>query len=175
MNNLETLRRFAGPLARAATDIFDIDVAIPRNDGSTDRYIPGPLCELMPAIYYVAARGVQQSGSVDIEPAPEDAPVSDFDVLDQLRTPKGQIQRQIMAFRLSGGLPYHERLARRLEFLLDASEEEQETWADASPDSLRQMLFFLRATPDLRCPTVTITPSATFRVEWQAIKTGISR
>jgi hypothetical protein len=30
------------------------------------------------------------------------------------------------------------------------------------------MLLFLRAMPDFRCPTVTITPSATFRAEWQA-------
>ena len=30
------------------------------------------------------------------------------------------------------------------------------------------MLLFLRAAPDLRCPTVTITPSATFRAQWQA-------
>jgi hypothetical protein len=51
--------------------------------------------------------------------------------------------------------------------LLNALEEEGETWAEDSPDSLQQMLLFLRATPDIRCPTVTITPSATFRTEWQ--------
>lgn len=169
MNDVETLQQFARlRAARAATDIFDIDVPILRNDGSTAPYILHPLWELTPALFYLAARGVGPTGSADIESAPDEAPVSDFDVLDELRTPKGQIQRQITAFRRGGGLPYRERLARRLDFLLGALEEEEETGPEDSPDSLRQMLLFLRATPDLRCPTVTITPSSTFRAEWQA-------
>ena len=85
-----------------------------------------------------------------------------------LRTPKEQIQRRITALRKSARLPYRERLANRLDFLVSSVEEEGETWAEHSPDSLHQMLLFLRTTPDLRCPTVTITPSATFRAEWQA-------
>jgi hypothetical protein len=100
------------------------------------------------------------------EPVPDEAPVSD--ILDDLRTPKGQIQRRITALRRGGGLPYCERLAHRLDCLLEALEEEEETWGPGSPDSLRQMLLFLRAAADLRCPTVTITPSATFRAQWQA-------
>jgi hypothetical protein len=55
---------------------------------------------------------------------------------------------------------------------LVAAEEEEETWAEGSPDSLRQLLLFLQAAPDLRCPTLTITPSMTFRAEWQA---GLNR
>jgi hypothetical protein len=169
MNNVETLQRFASfQAARAATDVFDIDEGIPRNDGSTDLYILRPLWELTPALFSVAARGVGPTGSADIQSAPDEAPVSDFDVLDELRTPKGQIQRQITAFRRGGGVPYSEGLARRLDVLLAALEEEGETWAEGSPDSLRQMLLLLRAAPDLRCPTVTITPSATFRAQWQA-------
>ena len=169
MNNLEVLQRFAKfQAAGAATDIFDIDVAVPRNDGSTDPYIRRSSWKLTPALCYVPARAVRTSASADIEPVPDEAPVSDFDVLDELRTPKGQIQRQITALRRGGGLSYHERLARRLEFLLEVLEEEEETWAEDSADSLRQMLLFLRSTPDLRSPTVTITPSATFRAEWQA-------
>jgi hypothetical protein len=164
MNDVETLERFAKfRAASAATDIFDINSAILRNDGSTDR----PSWELTPALFYVVARGVAPSSSADIESALDEAPVSDFDVLDELRTPKGQIQRQIPAFQRGGGLPYRERLARRLDFLLGALEEEEETWAEDSPDSLRQMLLFLQAVPDFRCPMVTITPAATFRAEWQ--------
>jgi hypothetical protein len=165
MNDVETLEQFAKfRAARAATDILDVNSAMLRNDGSTDR----PSWDLTPASFYVVARGVAPTGSADIESAPDEAPVSDFDVLDELRTPKGQIQRQIPAFRRGGGLPYRERLARRLDFLLSALEEEEETWAEDSPDSLRQMLLFLQAVPDFRCPTVTITPAATFRAEWQA-------
>jgi hypothetical protein len=165
MNDVETLERFARfRAARAATDIFDINSAILHNDGSTDRRS----WELTPALFYVVARGVAPTGSADIESAPDEAPASGFYVLDELRTPKGQIQRQIPAFRRGGGLPYRERLARRLDFLLGALEEEEETWAEDSPDSLRQMLLFLQAVPDFRCPTVTVTPAATFRAEWNA-------
>jgi hypothetical protein len=173
MNDVETLQRFARfQAARAATDILDVDVATLRNDASTDPHVRPQSWELTPALFYVTARGVGATGSADIESAPDEAPLSDFDVLDELRTPKGQIQRQITAFRLGGGLPYRERLAHRLHFLLEALEEEGETWAEDSPDSMRQMLLFLRATPELRCPTVTITPSATFRAQWQAGRTS---
>ena len=85
-----------------------------------------------------------------------------------LKSPKGQIEGQISALRVGGGLAYGERLARRLDFLLDAFEEEGEAWEKESPDSLRQMFLFLRSVPHFRCPTVTITPSATFRAQWGA-------
>ena len=93
---------------------------------------------------------------------------SDFELLDDLRTPQGRIRRQISALRGSGGLSYRERLARRLDFLIGALEEEGEDWGENSPESLRQMLLFLQEVPDFRCPTVTVTPSATFRAQWQA-------
>jgi hypothetical protein len=85
-----------------------------------------------------------------------------------LEIPKGQIEEQIRALRVGGGLPYSERLARRLDVLLDALAEEGEAWEKDSPESLRQMFLFLRSVPDFRCPTVTITPSATFRAQWDA-------
>jgi hypothetical protein len=94
--------------------------------------------------------------------------VRDSDVPDDLRTPKGELRRQISALRGGAAPPCRERLAGRLDALLDALEEEGEAWADDSPDSLREMLGFLEAVPDFRCPTVTVTPSATFRAEWQA-------
>jgi hypothetical protein len=169
MNIVETLQRFASfRAARAATDISDIDVAITYSEGSTDPYILRRLWDPTPISFSVAARGVGPTVSADIELTPDEVSASGFDVLDDLRTPKGQIQRQITALRRGGGLPYRERLAHRLDFLVAALEEEGETWGEDSPDSLRQMLLFLRAAPDLRCPTVTITPSATFRVQWQA-------
>jgi hypothetical protein len=168
MSNVETLQTFARfEAARAITDVLDIDVAVLRSDGSTDLHIPSPWWELTPALFSVAPKGVKPTGSVESGSAPDEPPVSDFDVLDELRTPEGQIRRQITAFRRGGGVPYREHLARRLDSLMGALEEEEEPWAEDSPDSLRQMLLFLRAAPDLRCPIVTITPSATFRAQWQ--------
>ena len=88
--------------------------------------------------------------------------------LDARPAPKEQMRRQISALRGSGGLPYRERLAWRLDLLLEALGEEGEEWQEGSPESLRQMLLFLQEVPDFRCPTVTVTPSATFRAQWQA-------
>ena len=89
-------------------------------------------------------------------------------VLDLLRMPKERICEQVRALRRGSRLPYRQHLARRLDFLLRALEEDGEAWADGSPSLLRQMLLFLEAFPEFRCPTVTVTPAATFRAQWQA-------
>jgi hypothetical protein len=167
MNETEALERFARfQAARSATGIVDTGAVVNLGDGGTDWHVLRRLYELPPVSTAGKGPGVgPRTGSTTVdfsEPASDETPVS------ELRTPKMQIQRQITAFRRGGGLPYRERLARRLDFLLGALEEEGETWAVDSPDSLRQMLLFLQDAPDLRCPTVTITPSATFRAEWQA-------
>ncbi len=44
--------------------------------------------------------------------------------------------------------------------------EEGETWSDDSPESLRRMMLFLQSQPALRYPSVTVTPSGTFRAQW---------
>jgi hypothetical protein len=88
-------------------------------------------------------------------------------VPDVLRTPTDRIREQMKALRSESRLAYRERLARRLDFLLRALEEEDQPLAEDSPESLRQMLLFLEALPEFRCPTVTVTPFATFRAQWQ--------
>jgi hypothetical protein len=88
--------------------------------------------------------------------------------LDVLQTPKNRIREQIKALRCGSRLPYREHLARRLDFLLKALEEEGESWSNHSPESLRRMVQFLEAVPEFRCPTVTVTPMASFRAQWQA-------
>lgn len=160
MHHVDALQRFARfRAASVATDVSDIDVAVDLGEASTDAHIPRRLTDLMRRLFSMEARGLGGGW------APGDA---DFDVLDHLGTPKGQIQGQIRALRVGGCLPYSERLARRLDFLLEALEEEGEAWEKSSPDSLRQMFLFLQSVPDFRCPTVSITPSATFRAQWDA-------
>jgi hypothetical protein len=89
-----------------------------------------------------------------------------FAALDELRTPQGRIKEQIRALRAGSPLIYREHLARRLEFLMEAIEDEGETWKEDSPESLRNMLLFLHRVPGFRYPTVTVTPSMTFRAQW---------
>lgn len=94
------------------------------------------------------------------------ANMGDFATLDVLRTPEGQIRWQIRSVRGVPRLMYRERLARRLEFLVDTMKEDGESWNEDSHESLRTMLLFLQTVPHFRYPVVTVTPSATFRAQW---------
>ena len=176
MTEIEPLKEFAKFWAAeacefgSATDICDLDVAAIAGEASTDPHVAHRLLEQqLISLLWVADRS---SPSIDtdavlFERASDEALFSNFEVLDELRTPEAQIRRQIRALRRGSRLLYRERLARRLEFLLDALDEQEEPLAEDSPESLRQMLLFLEALPDFRCPTVTVTPFATFRAQWQ--------
>jgi len=96
--------------------------------------------------------------------------MGEFEKLDNLRTPEGQIKQIIRRVRITSRLSYRERLSNRLEFLLDAMKDEAEEWRKDSPESLRQMLLFLGTVPHFRYPPITITPSATFRIQWAAVR-----
>ena len=86
--------------------------------------------------------------------------------------PEGQIEQIIRGIRNAAQLAHRESLSRRLEFLMDAMKDEAGEWQQGSPESLRQMLLFLGTVPHFRYPTVTITPSATFRIQWADDRNG---
>lgn len=86
--------------------------------------------------------------------------------------PEGQIEQIISGIRNAAQLAHRESLSRRLEFLMDAMQDEAGEWQQGSPESLRQMLLFLGTVPHFRYPTVTITPSATFRIQWADDRNG---
>lgn len=160
----------------SATDVRLTDLAQAADEAGTDPFVKlltvGPQYWFSPGLPRIA-EDVSSTGSPNLlilfSAAGERrffANMSDFGTLDEFRTPEGQIQRQIRSLRGTPRLIYRERLARRLEFLLDAMKEEGEAWNVDSPESLRMMLLFLQAVPNFRCPTVTVTPSATFRAQW---------
>ena len=135
---LRFLQRFARfQAARAATDTLALVWVWPLGEGSTDRYSLRQLLKL--SIPFSMARGRrEQTGSTAVEfsgSAPDEAPVS-FEELDELRSPKGQIQDKSLRFEEAAGCPTVNALAHRLDFLLGALEEEGEIWAEGSPDSL---------------------------------------
>lgn len=105
MNNVETLQRFARfQAARAATDFLDIDVAGTLSEASTDPYVLRQLW-LPPISVSMEARDSTPSASADILSAPDETPVSDFDVLDDLRTPKGRFRGKSRRFEEAAGCP----------------------------------------------------------------------
>lgn len=169
MSSIEAIESFAKfHAARGVTDVFNIDLPTPRNYGGTDLHVARPSWNVNASLLQVLTESAGSIGSAEIESEPDEAAASNFDVLDELRTPKGQLRRQITAFRRGSEIPCREQLALQLAILIDSLEDEGEEWDENSPDSLRQMLLFLEAVPDFRCPTVTVTPSLTFRAQWQA-------
>ena len=160
----------------SATDVHLIDVAAAADLGGTDPSVTRRAFEQQRRSYPGAPRSVESVSTIGgpnflilISEQGEQsifASMGDFVALDDLRTPEGQIWRQIPGLRGAPGLIYCERLARRLAFLLETMKEEEEAWNEGSPESLRKMLMFLQTVPNFRYPTVTVTPSATFRAQW---------
>jgi hypothetical protein len=175
MSDLNTLREYARFRAAgaimstvsSATDICLVDVAAAVAEVGTGRALGGqrgpfPRPPTKGDVSYTGS-----SAAISLSPEENEISFAESAALDELRTPKGQIRRQIRSFRAGQRLVYRERLARRLELLLAAMEEEEgEAWSDDSPESLRRMMLFLQREPTLRYPTVTVTPSAMFRAQW---------
>lgn len=160
----------------SATDVRLIDVTHAAVAGGTDPFVTWPMVELQSGSFLETLRIAEDvlstsSTAFDIFIRKEGeakifAGMGDFAALDDLRTPEGQIRRQIRGLPGTPRLTYRERLTRRLEFLVETMKEEEEAWNEDSSESLRMMLLFLQTIPSFRCPTVTVTPSATFRAEW---------
>jgi hypothetical protein len=172
MSDADTLREYAmfraaDAFISSATDFQPVEMSVA--EGATRRAFEAPY--RLPARIPQTAKDVSSIGGPGIVGAASeqgDLSSSASAALDQPRTPEGQMRRQTRSLRAGGQLAYRERLARRLEFLLDATEEEGEAWSDDSPESLRRMVLFLQSVPALRYPSVTVTPSATFRAQWSA-------
>lgn len=62
--------------------------------------------------------------------------------------------------------PFAERIAKRLEFLIEASQEEEPEELPISPESLRNFIGFLQTTANLKYPDVVLTPSHDIWAEW---------
>jgi hypothetical protein len=175
MSDVDALREYAKFRAAgafisnvgSATDFHLVQV--PVAEGGTWRAFEEPYRLLLRTPQ--TAKDVSSIGgpdTVDLASEQGDLSLGASAALDELRTPEGQMRRQIRSVRVGPRLVYRERLARRLEFLLGAIEEEEEAWSDDSPESLRRMMLFLQSMPTLRYPSVTVTPSATFRAQWTA-------
>jgi len=63
--------------------------------------------------------------------------------------------------------PFAERLARRLDQLVETSREEYPYQAPLSPQSLRDFIDFLQSVPNPAYPNVVLTPNGNIRAEWR--------
>lgn len=76
------------------------------------------------------------------------------------------VYRLIASLATTTNILFRERLARRLLDLLRASRDEGEE-IPISADSLRHFMSFLRSTPALSYPNVTLTPTGNILAQWR--------
>lgn len=68
-------------------------------------------------------------------------------------------------------LLFAKRLAKRLEFLVEASQEEYPHQAPITPQSLQDFVRYLQSVPNLVYPDVVLTPNGNIRAQWRDAKT----
>lgn len=95
----------------------------------------------------------------------QDIALSIFEQLDSLRADDSAVHRQIASLR-SKGLQHGEKLASRLEVLLEAYKEDYEDRV-LSADSLHGFIDFLGGASSWKCPVLTATPSGEVYAQWK--------
>jgi hypothetical protein len=78
-----------------------------------------------------------------------------------------EVQDLVLRMRTSRSISCREGLANRLVELLSDAEEEDPESLGISPGSLRNFYNFLRAYPNVKCPTITLTPGCTIYASWR--------
>lgn len=64
-------------------------------------------------------------------------------------------------------VPFSERLAKRLDHLVETSREDFPYQAPILPQSLQDFIDFLQSVPNLAYPNVVLTPDGNIRTEWR--------
>ncbi len=64
-------------------------------------------------------------------------------------------------------VPFARRLAKRLDYLVEASREEYPHQAPMVPESLRDFINYLQSIPNVRYPSVVLTTNGNIRLEWR--------
>ncbi len=81
--------------------------------------------------------------------------------------PDESLSSVVAGIRRDPRLRFPERLATRLEQLIEMSREEQPEQAPPALASVQALIAFLAANPELSYPTMVLTPAGNVRVEWR--------
>ncbi|MCK4728549.1 MAG: hypothetical protein KAT27_06480, partial [Desulfobacterales bacterium] len=92
---------------------------------------------------------------------------SPFDVLDGKLADEEKIRKLINYVRDESKIQFAEELAARLNFLYEVAKEEDPDEVPISPESLSNFIGFLQNTPNLRYPSVVLTPSNEISAQWR--------
>lgn len=111
------------------------------------------------------ARNESQRLAIDTANAKTSGP-SVSDELQQIDEPAGKLRIRINSLKRGSSITYRNSVAARLFFLVNAFIEEGSAWTEVSILSLENLEGFLAANLWMEEPTITVTPSATFRAQW---------
>lgn len=95
-----------------------------------------------------------------------------FNEFEALRSNDRTIQQLLRRLRATAEIPYRERMALRIEQLLEAYKEDMEGRV-FSADSFSDLIAFLAAAPNLKYPTITLTRGGDFYLSWKQGKTHV--
>jgi len=106
------------------------------------------------------------------EPDPDDVSPPElerpFDRLYELLSDDDKTIRIISHIRSQLNITFAQQLADRLTSLTDVAKEEVPQEAPIAPQSLSNFLGFLQSVPNLKCPTVVLSPEKNIRAQWRA-------
>jgi len=113
----------------------------------------------------------EQRSSLTFESSPENdispETESPFDSLDELRNEDEKVSELVSHIERQLNIDFAERLASRIQFLVEVSKEEYPDEIAIISDSLRNFVGFLQSTPNLNYPDIVLTPSKNIRVQWR--------
>jgi len=92
---------------------------------------------------------------------------SPFDVLEGKLADEEKIRKLINYVRDESKIQFAEELAARLNFLYEVAKEEDPDEVPISPESLSNFIGFLQNTPNLRYPSIVLTPSNEISAQWR--------
>ncbi len=92
---------------------------------------------------------------------------SPFDTLFDQGATEERVQAYIAHIEMDLVSPYAQNIAARLRYLIEVAKEEEPDEKPVSEDSLYAFTRFLRKNPDIKMPSIVLTPSGNIRIQWR--------
>jgi hypothetical protein len=113
---------------------------------------------------------LRSNSSITIEQVVQEAtpvePESPFDeIIDRLND--DEKIHEIVKFLNQTNMLFSKRLAKRIQFLFEASKEEYPNEGTISPESLKNFVSFLQSFPNLKYPDVVLSPDKNICTQWR--------
>jgi len=90
-----------------------------------------------------------------------------FEQIDVRRNEDEKVSEIISYLRKHLNVDFAQRVAARLEFLVDVAKEENPSESAISPESLSNFIAFIQSNPGLAYPDIVLSPSKNIRAQWR--------